>query len=99
MTLRLGISAVPTSPAAIDYVVEADRLGVDSVWVPEFWGYDALTPLGALAMRTKHIRLGTGIAHLGGGAGRGAHALPHPPAAHAGGGERQWKQRDSLPEP
>ena len=65
MTLRLGISAVPTSPAAIDYVVEADRLGVDSVWVPEFWGYDALTPLGALAMRTEHIRLCTGIVQLG----------------------------------
>jgi F420-dependent oxidoreductase-like protein len=65
MTLRLGISAVPTSPAAIDYVVEADRLGVDSVWVPEFWGYDALTPLGALAVRTEHIRLCTGIVQLG----------------------------------
>lgn len=24
---------------------EAERLGVDSVWVAEAWGYDALTPL------------------------------------------------------
>ena len=23
---------------------EAERIGVDSVWVPEFWAYDAFTP-------------------------------------------------------
>lgn len=63
--LTIGISAVPTSAEAIEYVVEAERLGVDAVWVPEFWGFDALTPLGALAMKTERIRLGTGIIQLG----------------------------------
>lgn len=65
MTLRLGISAVPVDRAGLDYVVEAERLGVDSVWVPEFWGYDALTPLGAVAAMTDTIRIGTGIVQLG----------------------------------
>ncbi len=65
MTLRVGITAVPTTATAIDYVVEAERLGVDSVWVPEFWAYDALTPLGALAVKTERIHLGTGIVQLG----------------------------------
>ncbi len=65
MTLRLGISAVPVDRAGLDYVVEAERLGVDSVWVPEFWGYDALTPLGAVAAVTDTIRIGTGIVQLG----------------------------------
>jgi F420-dependent oxidoreductase-like protein len=65
VSLKVGISAVPVSRPAIDYVVEAERLGVDSVWVPEFWGYDAFTPLGALAVATDTIRLGTGIVQLG----------------------------------
>jgi len=49
----------------IDYVVEAERLGADSVWVPEFWGYDALTPIGSLATRTDTIKLGTAIVQIG----------------------------------
>ena len=44
---------------------EAERLGVDSVWVPEFWAGDALTPLAYLAARTSTIRLATGIVQLG----------------------------------
>jgi F420-dependent oxidoreductase-like protein len=35
------------------------------VWLPEFWAHDALTPLGALALRTESIRLGTAIVQLG----------------------------------
>jgi len=65
VTLRIGITAVPVTRAAIDFVVEADRLGADSGWVPEFWGYDALTPLGALAVATERLALGTGIVQLG----------------------------------
>jgi len=52
-------------PWMVDYVREAERLGVDAVWLPEFWGYDALTPLGALAQATDTIRLGTAIVQLG----------------------------------
>jgi len=65
MTLKIGISAVPVSRDGIDYVVQAERLGVDSVWVPEYWGYDALTPLAAVAVATDTIRLGTAIVQLG----------------------------------
>ena len=63
--MKIGITSVPVTPDAIDEVVEAERLGADTVWVPEFWGYDALTPLAAVAMRTGRIRLATGIAQLG----------------------------------
>jgi alkanesulfonate monooxygenase SsuD/methylene tetrahydromethanopterin reductase-like flavin-dependent oxidoreductase (luciferase family) len=65
MTLRVGIAAMPTSAAGIELVREAERLGVDSVWVPEFWAGDALTPLAFLAARTSNIRLATGIVQLG----------------------------------
>jgi F420-dependent oxidoreductase-like protein len=65
VTLRVGIGAMPYSAAGIELVREADRLGVDSVWVPEFWAGDALTPLAFLAAQTSTIRLATGIVQLG----------------------------------
>lgn len=65
MTLRVGIAAMPYSGAGVELVREAERLGVDSVWVPEFWAGDALTPLAFLAARTSTIRLATGIVQLG----------------------------------
>jgi F420-dependent oxidoreductase-like protein len=38
---------------------------VASIWVPEFWAYDAFTPLAAIAAKTERVRLATGIAQLG----------------------------------
>src|SRR5947209_19444334 len=49
----------------ITYVVEAERLGVDSAWTAEAWGYDAVTPLAYAAAKTSRIRLGTGIMQIG----------------------------------
>ncbi len=65
MTLRVGISAMPFSADGVEFVQHAERLGADSVWVPEFWAADALTPLAYLAASTSTIRLATGIAQLG----------------------------------
>ena len=62
--MRLGVYGMPVDREGLDYVVEAERLGVDSVWVPEFWGYDALTGLGAIAALTDTIKLGTAIVQL-----------------------------------
>ena len=39
----------------------ADRLGYDSVWLPEGFGRDAVTFLAALGLHTERIRLATGI--------------------------------------
>jgi F420-dependent oxidoreductase-like protein len=65
VTLRVGVAVTPYGERAVDFVREADQLGVDSVWVPEFWAGDALTPLAFLAARTSNIRLATGIVQLG----------------------------------
>lgn len=65
MTLRIGITATPAMPWMVDYVVEAERLGASTVWLPEYWAHDALTPLGTLAHATSTIRLGTAIVQLG----------------------------------
>ncbi len=65
MSVRVGVWATPFSPHGVDFVREAERLGVDSVWVPEFWAGDALTPLAYLAAQTSTVRLATGIVQLG----------------------------------
>ena len=48
----------------VDYVVAADRLGVDSVWSAEAWGMDAVAPLAYLAAKTETISLGSGIMQI-----------------------------------
>jgi F420-dependent oxidoreductase-like protein len=63
--LRVAIGIGAVDEASARFVIEAERLGVDSVWVPEAWGYDALTPLAFLAARTSTVRLASGIAQLG----------------------------------
>ena len=63
--MRVAIETVVLTAEDVDFVVEADRLGADSVWVPEAWGQDALTPLAYVAARTAAIRLGSGIVQVG----------------------------------
>ncbi|GAC1599053.1 MAG: LLM class flavin-dependent oxidoreductase [Acidimicrobiales bacterium] len=65
MTLRIGIGVGTAGIQGVDFIREAEQLGVDSVWAAEFWAGDALTPLAYLAGQTSTIRLGTGIAQLG----------------------------------
>ena len=65
MALRIGIVSGSADRASLEFVRDAERLGVDSVWVPEAWMYDALTPLGYLAAITERIRLATGVVQLG----------------------------------
>jgi F420-dependent oxidoreductase-like protein len=65
MTLSIGLSVNPQDSQWLELAREAERLGVDSIWVPEFWAYDAFTPLAAIAAVTERVRLATGIAQLG----------------------------------
>ena len=63
--MRIAIAAHGAGDEEVTFVAEAERLGADSVWVAEAWGYDAFTPLAYLATQTSRIRLATGIAQLG----------------------------------
>ncbi len=51
--------------AAETWVQEVERLGVDSAWCSETWGFDAFTPIARLAAKTERITLGTAIAQVG----------------------------------
>jgi F420-dependent oxidoreductase-like protein len=63
--MRISVAVSGAGEDDLTFVTEAERLGVDSVWVAEAWGYDAFTPLAFLAARSSRIRLATGIAQLG----------------------------------
>lgn len=49
----------------VEFVVEAEKLGLDVCWVAEAWGSDAPSALGYYAARTDRILLGSGIMQLG----------------------------------
>ena len=55
----------PRLPGAVEFAVAAERIGVTSLWVPEVWGYDALTGLAYLAAKTSSVKLGTFVVQLG----------------------------------
>jgi len=48
----------------IDLVLEAERLGFDSVWTAEAYGSDVFSPLCWIGARTSRIKLGTGITQI-----------------------------------
>ena len=70
MKVSIGIGGAASGGRAddfarqVEFVVEAEKLGVDTVWSAEAWGQDAIAPLAYLAARTERIRLGTGIMQI-----------------------------------
>lgn len=62
---RLGVALQLGEGLSRTELVELARLaedrGYEAVFVPEAWGYDAITTLAELATRTRRIKLGTGV--------------------------------------
>ena len=48
-----------------DFVVQAEKLGLDVCWVAEAWGSDAPSALGYYAARTERMLLGSGVLQVG----------------------------------
>ncbi|WP_232425715.1 LLM class flavin-dependent oxidoreductase [Mycobacterium sp. JS623] len=63
--MKVGTMIEPRLPGAVEFAAAAERLGVDSLWTPEVWGYDALTGLAFVAAKTSTIKLGTFVVQLG----------------------------------
>ena len=66
--MKLGIN-VPYADylpreMVVAYVQEADKLGYDTVWVAEAYGWDAFTICTQLACSTQRIKIGTGIVNV-----------------------------------
>ena len=66
--MRLGLvhgSSGATFAVDMEKVLEAERLGYDSVWTSESYGSDAITPAAWILARTTKIKVGTGIIQMG----------------------------------
>ncbi|MCX3290585.1 LLM class flavin-dependent oxidoreductase [Streptomyces sp. NEAU-H22] len=64
MRTSTTIEASANWPETVDFVVEAEKLGMDICWVAEAWGADAPSPLGYLAAKTERMLLGSAIIQL-----------------------------------
>ena len=64
LALGQGYSGATLSPD-VDRVLEAERLGYDSVWTAESYGSDAVTTIAWIAARTTRIHVGTAIMQIG----------------------------------
>ncbi|WP_018180524.1 LLM class flavin-dependent oxidoreductase [Jongsikchunia kroppenstedtii] len=63
--MKVGVMIEPRLPGAVEFAQRAEQAGVDSLWAPEVWGYDALTGLAYVAAKTSSIKLGTFVVQLG----------------------------------
>jgi F420-dependent oxidoreductase-like protein len=48
----------------VQYVMEAEKMGVEYTWSAEAWGQDAVVPLAYLAAKTSTMKLGSGIMQI-----------------------------------
>ena len=67
MTMRLGLVTGYSGPKmneTMDVILEAERLGFDSVWTGEAWGSDVVSFLAFVGARTSTIKLGAGILQM-----------------------------------
>ena len=53
-----------TPEEQVELAVLGDELGLDSVWISEAWGQDAVSVLGLLAGKTERIALGSGLLQI-----------------------------------
>jgi F420-dependent oxidoreductase-like protein len=65
LALHLSYSG-PRIELDLAKVLEAERLGYDSVWTAEAYGSDAVTPATWIAARTERIAVGTAIMQIAG---------------------------------
>ena len=59
LTLQLGDGL--SRAELVELARLAEERGYEAVFVPEAWGYDAITTLAELAVQTRRIKIGTGI--------------------------------------
>ncbi|MEH0525226.1 LLM class flavin-dependent oxidoreductase [Streptomyces stelliscabiei] len=64
MRTSTTIEASTGWPETVEFVTEAEKLGLDICWVAEAWGAEAPSPLGYLAARTERMLLGSAIIQL-----------------------------------
>jgi F420-dependent oxidoreductase-like protein len=64
MKLSMSINYSGDFHADVNRVVELEKAGLDVVWVPEAYSFDAVSQMGYLAAKTSTIEIGAGILNV-----------------------------------
>ena len=62
--MKLGLLLGTDLTLPLDHVLEAEKLGFDSVWTSEAYGSDAVAPAAWVLARTTRIKVGTAIMQM-----------------------------------
>ncbi|KIH96885.1 F420-dependent oxidoreductase [Streptomonospora alba] len=61
MRISMPLQYAGEAKPAVDRVVELEKVGLDTVWVAEAYGYDSPTLMGYIAARTERVNIGSAI--------------------------------------
>lgn len=64
MKLSMMINYAGGFQEAVARIVEMEKAGLDVVWIPEAYSYDAISAVGYLAAKTERVEIGTGILNV-----------------------------------
>jgi F420-dependent oxidoreductase-like protein len=64
MKLSMMINYAGGFKQAAQRVVELEKVGLDVVWIPEAYSFDAISQVGYLAAKTERVEIGTGIVNV-----------------------------------
>ena len=64
MKLAMMLNYAGGFKESVDQVVELEKAGLDQVWVPEAYSFDAISQVGYLAARTERVEIATGILNV-----------------------------------
>ena len=64
MKLSMMLSYSGGFKEGVAKVVELEKAGLDQVWIPEAYSYDAISQVGYLAAKTDRVEIGTGIVNV-----------------------------------
>jgi 5,10-methylenetetrahydromethanopterin reductase len=61
MEVGLSVYEAPTLEETLVQFERGEERGIDAVWFPHFYGFDALAVIALAAQRTRRVRLGTAV--------------------------------------
>ena len=64
MKLSMMINYSGDFHAGVRRVADLEAAGLDVVWVPEAYSFDAISQIGYLAAKTERVEIGTGIVNV-----------------------------------
>src|SRR5262245_21403901 len=64
MRLSMQLSYSGGFKESVEQLVDLEHAGLDIVWVPEAYSFDAVSQMGYLAAKTDRVQIGSGIVNV-----------------------------------